>query len=86
MEIEETVKQANQNFYDAFNKKDLSLMDSVEIIANRDFAWVSCQENLFSIHSRGVQTSKVYATNLFHKFGGQWKMIQHHASALPGVE
>ena len=125
--MEEEIKQANQNFYDAFNKQDLSSMgrvwnqngvahcihpgwpvlrgadsillswkkifentdnleiklSDVEITTYGSFAWVSCQENLFSIHSAGVQTSTVHATNLFHKTNGQWKMIQHHASNLP---
>tara|TARA_B100000686_G_C16758702_1_gene957275 strand:- start:1497 stop:1883 length:387 start_codon:yes stop_codon:yes gene_type:complete len=61
-------------------------VSDLEVIANGDFAWVSCQENLFSIHSAGVQESKVYATNLFQKISGHWKMVQHHASVLPGMD
>tara|TARA_B100000686_G_C16767272_1_gene962662 strand:- start:1496 stop:1876 length:381 start_codon:yes stop_codon:yes gene_type:complete len=126
--MEDQIRQANQSFYEAFNKQDLAKMgkiwgqnahcihpgwpvlrghgpilkswseifentdnleiklSEVEINTNDDFAWVSCQENLFSIHSSGVQASKVHATNLFKKIDGQWKIIQHHASTLPGVE
>ena len=61
-------------------------LSNVEAEGNEVFAWVSCQENLFSIHSAGIQASKVHATNLFKKVNGQWKMIQHHASSLPGIE
>ena len=128
MSLKDQIKQANQGFYEAFNKQDLKLMKTVwsakgmvhcvhpgwpvlrgydiimqswsDIFENTDnleiklsevevtlddkLAWASCQENLFSIHSAGVQTSKTHATNLFRKENGNWKMVQHHASALPG--
>ena len=130
MSIQEEAKQANERFYEAFNKQNLPLMkevwssdgivhcihpgwillrghtsilkswsdifentdnleiklSDVEVEGSGDLAWVSCQENLFSIHAAGVQASKVHATNLFKKVKGQLKMIQHHASSLPGVE
>ena len=129
MTVQEEAKQANERFYEAFNKQDLRLMKDVwssagmvhcihpgwivlrghvsvikswsDIFQNTDnleiklsdvevevdggVAWVSCQENLFSIQSVGIQASKVHATNLFKKITGQWKMIQHHASSLPGT-
>jgi ketosteroid isomerase-like protein len=56
-----------------------------DVVIKDDFAWVSCQENLFSIKMSGVQSSKVHATNLFQKVGGEWKMILHHAAAIPTV-
>ena len=130
MVIQEEAKQANERFYEAFNKQDLLLMKDVwssdgmvhcihpgwmvlrghasvlkswsDIFENTDnleiklsdvevevdgsLAWVSCQENLFSIHASGVQASKVHATNLFKKIKGQWKIVQHHASSLPTPE
>ncbi|MDH5458548.1 MAG: nuclear transport factor 2 family protein [Nitrospinota bacterium] len=56
-----------------------------DVMIQDDFAWVSCQENLFSIKMTGVQSSKVHATNLYQKVAGEWKMILHHAAAIPTV-
>ncbi len=121
--------QSNENFYTAFNRRDLDLMKSVwhtdplvscihpgwevlrgfetiihswenifqgsdnleiklsdlDILQTGDLAWVSCQENLFVLSMSGVQVSKVHATNLFRSFGGEFKMILHHASSVPDL-
>lgn len=58
-------------------------LTNVQVVTTADLVWVSCQENLFSIHQAGVQSSKVHATNLFKRVSGEWKMILHHAAALP---
>ncbi len=60
-------------------------VSDVDVMIHDDFAWVSCQENLFSIKMTGVQSSKVHATNLYQRIGDEWKMILHHAAALPTV-
>lgn len=122
--------EANEKFYEAFNKQDSDLMRRVWLddhsitcihpgwnvlrgvepvmrswqgifqnsapmdirlsdaaaTASLDLVWVSCQENLYVISSGGVMTSKVHATNIFQQVGGEWKMILHHASPLPGQE
>ncbi|MFQ5443414.1 MAG: nuclear transport factor 2 family protein [Nitrospinales bacterium] len=57
----------------------------VEVTASLDLAWVNCQEKLFSMTSTGIRHSLVYATNLFKLEKGEWKLILHHASALPGI-
>ena len=124
-----TVIEANQSFYDAFNKSDIELMigiwlnDSasqcihpgwdvltgfenimsswqkifssahdleiklshVDVTTSENLAWITCQENLFSIVSSGVQLSKVHSTNLFKMVNGEWKMILHHASPVSGL-
>lgn len=60
-------------------------VSDADVMIRDDFAWVSCQENLFSIKMTGVQSTKVHATNLFVKAGEDWKMILHHAAALPAI-
>ena len=60
-------------------------LSNVEMISSSELTWVNCQENLFSITTTGVQTSKVHATNLFKQVRSQWKMVLHHASAIPGL-
>ncbi len=70
--------------------QDLEIkLSHVDVTASENLAWVTCQENLFSIVSSGVQLSKVHSTNLFKMMNGEWKMILHHASPvsdLPAAE
>ena len=121
--------EANQRFYDAFNKSNIELMKNiwlddsasqcihpgwnvltgfesiilswqkifsaeqdleiklshVKLTTSEKLAWVTCQENLFSISTSGVLLSKVHATNLFKQAHGEWKMVLHHASPVAGL-
>ncbi len=130
MSVKVDVFQANQSFYDAFNKQNLEAMhdlwlagnepicihpgwpviqghdkiidswggifentdhleiklSNTEVMVSGEMAWVSCQENLFSIHEQGVQSSAVHATNIFRKENGSWKIALHHAAGLPPKE
>ena len=66
--------------------QDLEIkLSHVDVTASENLAWVTCQENLFSIVSNGVQLSKVHSTNLFKKVNDEWKMILHHASPVSGL-
>ena len=66
--------------------QDLEIkLSHVDVTASENLAWVTCQENLFSIVSSGVQLSKVHSTNLFKKVNDEWKMILHHASPESGL-
>ena len=71
-----------QDIFEHTDHMEIKLSD-VQVVAADDLVWVSCQENLFSIHQAGVQSSKVHATNLFKRVSGEWKMILHHAAAIP---
>jgi ketosteroid isomerase-like protein len=65
--------------------QDLEIkLSHLKVTTSEDLAWVTCQENLFSISSSGVQLSKVHSTNLFQKINGEWKMVLHHASPVSG--
>ena len=61
-------------------------LSNTDVLVEGSMGWVSCQENLFSIHAQGVQQSAVHATNLFRKENGVWKMILHHAGPIPQRE
>ena len=66
--------------------QDLEIkLSNINVTTSENLAWVTCQENLFSIVSSGVQLSKVHSTNLFKKKNGAWKMILHHASPVSGL-
>lgn len=77
-----------QSWMDIFENTDhMEIKPSeVNVMISGDFGWVSCQENLFSIHTAGVQSSQVHATNLFQRFEGDWRMVLHHAAAVPQPE
>ena len=80
----ESIIKSWQDIFENTDNMEIKLSD-VEVSITDDFAWVRCQENLFSISMSGVQASKVFATNLFQKVGKDWKMVLHHASHLPQV-
>ena len=66
--------------------QDLEIkLSHVKLITSEKLAWVTCQENLFSISTSGVLLSKVHATNLFKQAHGEWKMVLHHASPVTGL-
>jgi len=55
----------------------------VMIHVERDLAWVTCIENITLPGETFWQTSATQATNLFQRAGDEWRMIHHHASAMP---
>jgi len=59
-------------------------LSHIEVTTSENLAWVTCQENLFSIFSSGVQLSKGLSSNLFKKVNEEWKVILHHASPVSG--
>ncbi len=78
----ELIIKSWKDIFENTDNLEIKLSD-VEVLISGDLAWIRCQENLFSITMSGVQASKVFATNLFHKIGNDWKMALHHASNLP---
>lgn len=51
---------------------------SVQAYANGNLGIVTCEEVV-------MRASTLTCTNVFEKQGGEWRMIQHHASAVfPG--
>lgn len=78
----DSIIQSWQDIFSSPTPLECRLAD-VDIVASEDLAWVTCEETIFSITMDGVKSSEVYATNLFKKFNGSWKMTLHHASNLP---
>jgi uncharacterized protein (TIGR02246 family) len=48
-----------------------------------DVAWVSCLERIAATDEEQIHTSMAQATNLFVRHDGRWRMVVHHASAVP---
>ena len=80
----ENIMTSWQKIFTAAQDLEIKL-SHVDVTASENLAWVTCQENLFSIVSSGVQLSKVHSTNLFKMMNGEWKMILHHASPVSGL-
>lgn len=49
-------------------------------------AWVSCIENVTSTFEGGFTTALVEATNIFVRRNGEWRLVHHHTTPLPGRE
>ena len=80
----ENIMTSWQKIFTAAQDLEIKL-SHVDVTASENIAWVTCQENLFSIVSSGVQLSKVHSTNLFKMMNGEWKMILYHASPMSGL-
>ncbi len=51
-----------------------------------DTAWVSCITSVTSSYEEGFETAAIENTNIFVRRGGQWRLVHHHTSILPGRE
>jgi ketosteroid isomerase-like protein len=49
-----------------------------------DAAWVSCIENVTSSYETGFETALIEATNIFVRRNGEWRLVHHHTTLLPG--
>jgi ketosteroid isomerase-like protein len=49
-----------------------------------DTAWVSCVASVTTSYEGGFSTAMVETTNIFVRHSGQWRMVHHHTSPLPG--
>ena len=57
-------------------------LTELQIQVAADVAWVICTENITSRVGEATQNSRVVATNLYERIGGEWKIIHHHGSHL----
>lgn len=50
-----------------------------------DVAWVSCAERITTTEGDQIHTSVAQAFNLFVRHDGRWRLVAHHAGAVPFV-
>lgn len=48
-----------------------------------DVAWVSCLERIATMEADQIHTSQAQAINIFVRHDDRWRMVVHHASAVP---
>ncbi|MEP7198667.1 MAG: nuclear transport factor 2 family protein, partial [Chloroflexota bacterium] len=67
--------------------QSLHIMPSQVVMhIEKDLAWVTCVENITAHEENAWQHSVATATNLFQRANDEWRMIHHHASAMPPPE
>ena len=57
-------------------------LSDMQVQVAGDLGWVVCMENIVSRQGETEKQSRVLATNLFERFGDEWKMIHHHGSPV----
>ena len=63
----------------------VELTDTGVRIENRT-AWVTCTESILHLSTSGVSNVAAAATNIFLKTEDGWRLVLHHASAIPEVK
>ena len=58
-------------------------VSDVRLRVEGDTAWVNCIEEVTSSYASGFSTASVQATNIFVRRDGDWRLVHHHASAIP---
>ena len=61
-------------------------VSSIILRVEGDTAWVNCIEEVTSSYSSGFSTASVQATNIFVRRDGDWRLVHHHASAIPTAQ
>ena len=59
-------------------------LSDIRLRIENHLAWVMCVENVTTSFESGFEQAYVQATNLFVLSEGEWRMVHHHASPLPG--
>ena len=81
----EAVRQSWEAIFRSGQEMRFSISDP-DVHAEGDLAWVTCTENILS-HTRGqIAVTRLIATNVFERVGGEWRMIHHHASHMLASE
>ncbi len=59
---------------------------AVQLRLHSQTAEVNCLENIDMNQVRGAGILQTRATNVFRLVTGAWKMLEHHAAAVPGSD
>ena len=55
-------------------------ISDAQAFVHGDSAWVSCVENITSVHDGRASNFAIQATNVFVRDGEGWLMVHHHGS------
>ena len=57
-------------------------LSDIDITVSGDLAVVSCAENILTAPGEPGGDAKVLSTNVFRRFGDDWRMVLHHGSPV----
>lgn len=78
----DAIMQSWENIFDPADQVDITLSD-IRVSIKKNVAWVTCIQNMAYINRHPVSYNLSQSTNIFEKSNGDWKMVVHHASAIP---
>ena len=78
----EEIRAAWQRIF-ANTKRMKVAVTNVTVRVEGHSAWVNCIEQVTSSYETGFSTAWVQATNIYVERNGDWRLVHHHASAIP---
>jgi len=78
----EEIRSAWQRIF-ANTKRMKVAVTNVTVRVEGHSAWVNCIEQVTSSYETGFSTAWVQATNIYVERNGDWRLVHHHASAIP---
>jgi ketosteroid isomerase-like protein len=78
----EAIRESWALIFSAENSMSIAASNE-RITLSGDVAWVVCSETISVTTPDGLGAAAAQATNVFRRVGGVWKMVLHHASAIP---
>ena len=81
----EVIRDSWEQIFKGTQNIRFELTDTGVRIENRT-AWVTCTESILHLSTSGVSNVAAAATNIFLKTEDGWRLVLHHASAIPEVK
>ena len=81
----EVIRDSWEQIFKGTQNIRFELADTGVRIENRT-AWVTCTESILHLSTSGVSSVAAAATNIFLKTEDGWRLVLHHASAIPEVK
>ena len=75
----EPIRESWESIFENANLMHFNVTD-VKVMVEGDCAWVSCLENITSVVVGRANQYAVWATNVFVRAEGGWRIVHHHAS------
>ena len=75
----ETIRESWVRIFDNANLMQFSVR-YLNVVVQGDFGCVTCVEGVTSVVQGRAANFSTFATNIFARTSGGWKMIAHHAS------
>ena len=75
----QTIRESWERIFDNANLMQFSVR-YLNVVVQGDFGCVTCVEGVTSVVQGRAANFSTFATNIFARHAGGWKMIAHHAS------